>query len=170
MARGRFNLVLRQQGRAALAGVSLLAMSAVSALGQEALKTKRVEVPSQAEAASPSAGTTKLDTIVVVGKTGEQPPETGTIGQPSAPYAGGQMATGARLGALGNRSVKETPFSLTGYTEKLIRDQQARSVADITLNDPSVRMDAPSFSERDFSSFAASRSPIWIPPMTAFST
>jgi iron complex outermembrane receptor protein len=142
-------LVLRQQGCAALAGVSLLAMSAVSALGQEAQKTKRVEVQPQAERTSQPAGTTKLDAIVAVGKTGEQPPETGTIGQPPAPYAGGQMATGARLGALGNRSVKETPFSLTGYTDKLIRDQQARTISDITLNDPSVRSDAPAFSERD---------------------
>ncbi|MGK6317419.1 TonB-dependent receptor [Neorhizobium sp. DT-125] len=53
------------------------------------------------------------------------------------------------MGALGNRSVLETPFSITAYTEKLIRDQQARTVADITLNDPSVRQDAPTYSERD---------------------
>ncbi|OCP02675.1 MULTISPECIES: TonB-dependent siderophore receptor [unclassified Ensifer] len=147
MARGRFNSVSRRRGKVVLAGASLLAMSAVVASAQEARKTKRVESPVQAE--RHSGGATELAPIVAVGQTGGQPPETGTIGQPSAPYAGGQMATGARLGALGNRSVKETPFSLTGYTEKLIRDQQARSIADITLNDPSVRMDAPSFSERD---------------------
>ncbi|HEV7306697.1 TonB-dependent siderophore receptor [Ensifer sp.] len=120
-------------------------MAAGSAEAQEAQKSKRVE--SQAQAAP--AGATQLAPIVAVGTTAGQPPETGTIGQPPVPYAGGQMATGARLGALGNRSVKETPFSLTGYTDKLIRDQQARTISDITLNDPSVRMDAPSFSERD---------------------
>lgn len=130
-----------------LAGVSLLAMSAVAASSQEARKTNRVESPAQAERSS--GGATQLAPIVAVGQAGGQPPETGTIGQPSAPYAGGQMATGARLGALGNRPVKETPFSVTSYTDKLIRDQQARTVADVTLNDPSVRMDAPAFSERD---------------------
>ncbi|MBD9651724.1 TonB-dependent siderophore receptor [Ensifer sp. ENS09] len=122
-------------------------MSAVAASAQEARKTNRVESPAQAERSS--GGATQLAPIVAVGQTGGQPPETGTIGQPSAPYAGGQMATGARLGALGNRPVKETPFSITSYTDKLIRDQQARSIADVTLNDPSVRMDAPAFSERD---------------------
>nr|WP_179119614.1 TonB-dependent siderophore receptor [Ensifer adhaerens] len=147
MARGKFNSVSRRRGKVVLAGVSLLAMSAVVASAQETRKTKRVEAPAQAE--SQSGGATKLAPIVAVGQTGGQPPETGTIGQPSAPYAGGQMATGARLGALGNRSVKETPFSITGYTDKLIRDQQARTIADITLNDPSVRADAPAFSERD---------------------
>nr|WP_090426213.1 TonB-dependent siderophore receptor [Ensifer sp. OV372] len=122
-------------------------MSAVAASAQEARKTNRVESPAQAERSS--GGATQLAPIVAVGQAGGQPPETGTIGQPSAPYAGGQMATGARLGALGNRPVKETPFSVTSYTDKLIRDQQARTVADVTLNDPSVRMDAPAFSERD---------------------
>ncbi|MGF6254606.1 TonB-dependent receptor [Ensifer sp. LBL] len=147
MARGRFNSVSRRRGKVVLAGVSLLAMSAVATSAQEARKTNRVESPAQAERSS--GGATQLAPIVAVGQTGGQPPETGTIGQPSAPYAGGQMATGARLGALGNRPVKETPFSITSYTDKLIRDQQARTIADITLNDPSVRMDAPAFSERD---------------------
>ncbi|PII39411.1 hypothetical protein T190_06015 [Sinorhizobium meliloti CCBAU 01290] len=50
---------------------------------------------------------------------------------------------------LGNRPVLQTPFSITALTSKLIRDQQAQSVADVTLNDPSVRQDAPAFSERD---------------------
>ncbi len=147
MARGRFNSVSRRRAKVVLAGVSLLAMSAVAASAQEARKTSRVESLAQAER-SPG-GATQLAPIVAVGQAGGQPPETGTIGQPSAPYAGGQMATGARLGALGNRPVKETPFSVTSYTDKLIRDQQARTVADVTLNDPSVRMDAPAFSERD---------------------
>lgn len=147
MARGRFNSVSRRRAKVVLAGVSLLAMSAVAASAQEARKTNRVESPAQAERSS--GGATQLAPIVAVGQAGGQPPETGTIGQPSAPYAGGQMATGARLGALGNRPVKETPFSVTSYTDKLIRDQQARTVADVTLNDPSVRMDAPAFSERD---------------------
>ncbi|MES2878649.1 MAG: TonB-dependent siderophore receptor [Pseudomonadota bacterium] len=55
------------------------------------------------------------------------------------PYAGGQVAKGARLGALGNQSVMDTPFNVTSYTAELIQDQQARTLADVLVNDPSVR-------------------------------
>ncbi|MEQ4619598.1 MAG: TonB-dependent receptor [Corticimicrobacter sp.] len=54
-------------------------------------------------------------------------------------YAGGQVARGGRVGVLGARDNMDTPFSLTSYTNRLIRDQQARSVADVLQNDPSVR-------------------------------
>lgn len=54
-------------------------------------------------------------------------------------YAGGQVARGARLGALGNQEVMDVPFSITSYTSDLIENQQARNVADVMLNDPSVR-------------------------------
>ncbi|WP_407521652.1 TonB-dependent siderophore receptor [Methylobacterium oryzisoli] len=100
-----------------------------------------------------SGDTVALGEVVVQGQPGGRPaglpPPTGTVGQPPVPYAGGQVATGARIGLLGNRSVLTTPFNVTSYTEKLIQDQQARSLADVVLNDPSVRNDAPPFSERD---------------------
>ncbi|MGU7773870.1 TonB-dependent siderophore receptor [Burkholderia sp. MR1-5-21] len=58
----------------------------------------------------------------------------------TAPYAGGQVAQGAQVGLLGNRDYMDTPFSLTSYTEKLIRDEQSTSVAELlTTTDPSVR-------------------------------
>lgn len=78
-----------------------------------------------------------------------RPPATGIVGQPPAPFAGGQVASGARVGLLGNRSILETPFNQISFTDQLIRDQQARSLQDVVLNDPSVRNDAPPFSERD---------------------
>lgn len=56
------------------------------------------------------------------------------------PFAGGQVARGARIGLLGNQDYMETPFSTTAYTSELIQDQQARSVADVVQNDPSVRV------------------------------
>lgn len=56
------------------------------------------------------------------------------------PYAGGQVARGGRVGLLGNQDVMDTPFSTTAYTSELIQDQQARSVADVVQNDPSVRV------------------------------
>jgi iron complex outermembrane receptor protein len=63
-----------------------------------------------------------------------------TLGDPPPPYAGGQVATGGRLGLLGNRSVMDTPFNQTSYTAKTIQDQQARTIGDVVQNDPSVRL------------------------------
>ncbi len=56
------------------------------------------------------------------------------------PFAGGQVARGARIGVLGNQDIMETPFSVTSYTNDLILDQQARSIGDVLQNDPSVRL------------------------------
>ena len=136
MLSGAIGLGLRRWGGAALTGVSLLAISAVSATAQETRQ-------------GGEAGATTLDPVVVNRQASGKTSRTGTIGQPSAAYAGDQAATGARIGMLGNRPVLKTPFSITALTAKLIRDQQARSVADLTLNDPSIRQDAPTFSERD---------------------
>jgi iron complex outermembrane receptor protein len=58
----------------------------------------------------------------------------------SSSYAGGQVARGGRLGLLGNADLMDTPFNATNYTQQLIQDQQARSVADVVQNDPSVRV------------------------------
>lgn len=55
------------------------------------------------------------------------------------PFAGGQVARGGRIGILGNQDTMDTPFSSTSYTSQLIQNQQAQSVADVLLNDPSVR-------------------------------
>lgn len=139
MSRGTHTRSLKASRRSIVAGVSLLAISVVSAHGQDATS----------EDGANENGDTRLAPIVVTTTAEGQPPATGTVGQPPEAYAGNQVAKGARLGALGNRSIMETPFSITAYTAKLIRDQQARTVADITLNDPSVRADAPAFSERD---------------------
>ena len=55
------------------------------------------------------------------------------------PYAGGQVARGGQLGVLGNQDIMDVPFSMASYTEQLIQDQQAENVADVLLNDSSVR-------------------------------
>ncbi|WP_288381762.1 TonB-dependent receptor plug domain-containing protein, partial [uncultured Massilia sp.] len=57
-----------------------------------------------------------------------------------AEYAGGQVARGGRLGLLGNVDIMDTPFNTMNFTHALIQDQQARSVADVVQNDPSVRV------------------------------
>ena len=55
------------------------------------------------------------------------------------PYAGGQVATGGRLGMLGNESVMDTPFSVTHYTSKRMQDQEAVTLADVLNRDSSIR-------------------------------
>lgn len=50
------------------------------------------------------------------------------------------MATGGSLGLLGNRGVMNTPFNQTNYTAELIANQQARTIRDVLMNDPSVRV------------------------------
>ncbi|OSQ36655.1 hypothetical protein TMES_17465 [Thalassospira mesophila] len=60
-------------------------------------------------------------------------------GDPTPPvYAGGQVATGSRAGILGNQDVLDTPINTTAYTDQLIRDQQADTLADVVDNDPGV--------------------------------
>lgn len=62
----------------------------------------------------------------------------------SKPYAGGQVARGAKLGVLGERDMMDTPFAVTSYTAKTIQNQQAQSVADLVANDASIRNVDPS--------------------------
>ena len=54
-------------------------------------------------------------------------------------YPGGQVATGSRLGMLGNTAVMDAPFSVSTYTAALIKDQQAKTVGDVLERDSSVR-------------------------------
>ena len=49
----------------------------------------------------------------------------------SKEFAGGQVASGSRIGILGNKSNLESSFATTSYTNKFIQDKQARSVADV---------------------------------------
>ncbi|MGU3359501.1 TonB-dependent receptor [Methylobacterium sp. M6A4_1b] len=63
----------------------------------------------------------------------------GIIGAPPPAYAGGQVGSGTRVGFLGNSTVFDTPFNITGYTDTLIRNQQSQSLLDVVSNDPSVR-------------------------------
>ncbi|SEA90672.1 TonB-dependent receptor [Rubrimonas cliftonensis] len=71
-----------------------------------------------------------LDQIVVEGSQVEL----------AEPFAGGQVATGGRAGLLGNLDYRDAPFSGTAYTAEFIEDQQAASVGDVLLNDPTVRV------------------------------
>jgi len=54
-------------------------------------------------------------------------------------YADGKLAKAADLGALGNKSTIDTPFTVSTYTEQLIRDQQESTVGEVLENDASIR-------------------------------
>lgn len=82
-------------------------------------------------AAQGASRTVELSEIVVEGQRSpsEVPPA----------FTGGQVATGARLGLLGNTEAKKSPFSASSYTEQFIRDRQARTASEALALDPSVR-------------------------------
>ncbi len=88
-------------------------------------------------------------------------PSTSIVGQAAGgagdAYAGGQVSRRGSLGMLGDRDYMETPFNMTSYTSEVVQNQQARTLADVVANDPSVRSTNPSagrfeqFSIRGFS-------------------
>ncbi|MGU3493338.1 TonB-dependent siderophore receptor [Xanthobacteraceae bacterium A53D] len=113
------------------AGQAVGALLAGSGLSYRFSNASTVQIfdPStpRATGAPGPAGAIALDTIDVAGS-----------GLPE-PYAGGMIATGGSLGVLGERSVMDTPFTVTNYTSKLIQEQGAQSVADVVRNDPAIR-------------------------------
>lgn len=140
-----------------LGAVSYLALSLDFAGGQQAfaqnLPPVTVDAPSQ-QRARPAVRRSQTSTSRVQRRVAAPAPRraepvpyatpsTGTLGAPPAPYAGGQVATGGSLGLLGNRSVMDTPFNQTNYTAQLIQNQQARTIRDVLMNDPSVRVIQP---------------------------
>jgi len=65
------------------------------------------------------------------------------LGEAPPARSGGQVATGARMGILGNAEVMDTPFSVTSYTEQTIEDRHAQSMVDLLAADPAVRQSGP---------------------------
>jgi len=58
---------------------------------------------------------------------------------PIARYPGGQIASGSRVGMLGDKDFMDTPFSTVSYTDVFIENIQARELADIlAASDPTV--------------------------------
>lgn len=86
-------------------------------------------------------GAVQLGPVRVEGDavSGYVAPLQAQIGNLPPPFAGGQVARGAQLGMLGNTDLMDAPFNVSSYTSQLIEDQQARTVADVLANDPSVR-------------------------------
>lgn len=55
-------------------------------------------------------------------------------------FAGGQVASGGKVGIFGNQKNIDTPFNLTSYTNQYIQERQAKSVGDVLKADPSIRV------------------------------
>ncbi len=53
-------------------------------------------------------------------------------------YAGGQVSQVNQIGMMGKQDYLDTPFNVTGYTAKLIANQQSRNIIDVAANDASV--------------------------------
>ena len=105
------------------------------AFGAALLLAGHAHAQTQAQAsAEPAANDQPIQTVVVTASA-----DASSQGLPKD-YAGGQVARGGRLGLLGNVDIMDAPFNTTNYTHALIQDQQARSVADVVQNDPSVRV------------------------------
>ncbi|RLU00151.1 TonB-dependent receptor [Ketobacter sp.] len=137
------NTLARQSGLTLAADPSLLAGHSVAALSghfsvQQALNTLLAGTGLQARQTAANSYS------IVQGDPDSLPPVEVSASyiptdQLPAPYAGGQVARGGRLGLLGETDIMDAPFSITSYTEQTIEDQQARSIADVLANEPSVR-------------------------------
>ncbi|QIP11123.2 TonB-dependent receptor [Bradyrhizobium symbiodeficiens] len=134
---------------ALLGGVALLTWFELPARSQtsqggSSLPPVTVEAPTKPSARR--APTRRNDARVR--STSRRAPQVQTVTVQSQPgvvpaFAGGQVAQGARLGMLGNTNTMKSPFSVTSYTDKFIRDQQAATGADALILDPSVRSSHP---------------------------
>ena len=95
----------------------------------------QAQAQGQAAAAPAAAASATAEQVVVISASADA-----SASGLKAPYAGGQVARGGRVGLLGSQDVMDTPFTITNYTAKLIQDQQAISLADVLQNDPAVRV------------------------------
>lgn len=110
--------------------ISLLASSVRYALTASAIGLISTQVFANTET-MPEA---TLDDIIITASA-----DASKMGLPSA-YQGGQVATGSRIGILGNKPTMATPFSNTAYTHEFISNQQADSVGDVLKKDATVRV------------------------------
>ncbi|WP_201594242.1 TonB-dependent receptor [Psychrobacter vallis] len=105
--------------------------TSVVILGASQAAWAQTDIYTDSQSAEPSV---VLDTIVVTSSA-----DASADGLPSA-YAGEQVATGSRVGLLGNQDIMDTPFSTVSYTNEYITNQQAQSVGDLLKKDPTVRV------------------------------
>lgn len=94
--------------------------------------TATVETPVTSDAATSSGSAApRRDEIIVIGER--------AVSDEASTYAGGRVRGGAAVGILGDTEAKKSPFSIASYTEQLILDRQADTVAEAMELDPSIR-------------------------------
>lgn len=92
--------------------------------------------PSMAVAAEPQEGTGKAS--LELSETRVEGAMNSATDLPPA-YAGGQVASGSRIGLLGNKDFMETPFNSISYTDEYIQNRQAQDIGSVIgATDPSV--------------------------------
>lgn len=96
-------------------------------------------LPALAQATATTATTESKDQTALPTVTVNASADASADGLP-AEFAGGQVARGGRVGILGNKDFLETPFNSISYSSQLIKDQQAKGVGDVLLNDPTIRV------------------------------
>lgn len=57
----------------------------------------------------------------------------------AAPYTGGLVAPGVHMGVWGQQQASSMPFSAVSFTDQLIQDQQADTIADVLENSAAVQ-------------------------------
>lgn len=122
---GYYNCLIERRG-----GSSYSCLARISAIALAGVALSLLPLAS-ANAQQAGGGEINLDEVRVEGQARDNrvPPA----------YAGGQVATGARLGALGNTDTKNSPFSIVSYTDQFARDRQASTVSEALVLEPSVR-------------------------------
>ncbi|MBN3725998.1 TonB-dependent receptor [Burkholderia sp. Ac-20379] len=133
--RGNSHTLSRRTASARAAEALFVALMGAAAL--QNAQAQSAPATTAAQQAAPAAGdasqpvTAALPAVSIKAKAAP--------GELPAPYAGGQLARGGSVGVLGTANVMNQPFSTTNYTEELIRDTQARTIADVVVNNASVR-------------------------------
>ncbi|WP_407174758.1 TonB-dependent receptor [Bradyrhizobium sp. STM 3562] len=126
------------QSQTSQGGISLPPVTVDAPTRQSVRRAPTKRNAAQVRSASrraPVSGAPQVETAAVQ----SQPWRSGVV----PAFAGGQVAQGARLGLLGNTDTMKSPFNVTSYTDKFIRDQQAATATDALILDPSVRSSHP---------------------------
>lgn len=132
IGRGRVKSLAQRAMVASLAAASCAAWAASDRDSDDRPPVAPAAPVPAAPATAADVPQTQLGRVDVTGQAtgGDQPP---------APYAGGQVATGGRIGLLGEQDAANVPFSVVSFTSQLIENQQDDTVADVLLNDASVQ-------------------------------
>lgn len=106
------------------------ALSGAFAAAPLALLPFAAQAQSQAQSQAQESEARRIESVVI----------TGARTDADAPYMNGGVARRGSLGVLGSADVMDTPFSTTNYTAQMLEDVQARTLADVVINEASVRL------------------------------